>query len=140
MTTHVVTVTGPEFLNANDRIHWSKRHRLTEAWKTSAGWATRQARVPRITGKAHITAIIVFGDRRRRDPGNWYPTVKACIDGLTDQWVRPNPNIDFAHVIRGVLTDDDATHLDGPDMRSRIEPGLKTPTVELHITDCGDQL
>lgn len=140
MTTHVVTVVGPEWHTANDRIHWTKRSYLDREWQTAAGWAVRQARTPRFTGKVHITAVIVFGDRRRRDPANWYPTVKACIDGITDRWVKPIPGKDFAHVIRGILADDDATHLDGPDMRSRVEPGLKTPTVELHITDVGDEL
>lgn len=134
-TLYVVTVTGPEFLNANDRQHWSKRARLTHQWRTNAGWAVRAARVPRITGKAHITAVILFPDRRRRDPGNWYPTVKACIDGLTDRWVKPVAHVDYACVLRGILPDDDAAHLDGPDIRSRVEPGIRTPTVELHITE-----
>jgi hypothetical protein len=139
-TVYIVKVTGTEFLNANDRIHWSKRAKLTEQWRTNAGWAVRAARVPRIHGKAHITAVILFPDRRRRDPANWAPTAKACIDGITDRYVKPLPDKDFAHVIRGIIADDDASHVDGPDLRSRVEPGIRVPTLELHITDCGAEL
>jgi crossover junction endodeoxyribonuclease RusA len=116
---YIVTVTGPRWLNANDRLHWAPKAKATKQWRDNAAWAVKAAHVPRVTGKAHITAVLLFPDRRRRDPANWYPTVKACIDGL----------------VPGVLADDDVNHLSGPDMRSRVHPGLKVPTVELHITE-----
>jgi hypothetical protein len=46
--------------------------------------------------------FISFQDERRRDVANYYPTVKAAIDGFVDA---------------GIITDDDHTHFIGPDMR-----------------------
>lgn len=140
MTAHIVTVTGPAWLSSNDRRHHMEKWRITQAWKANAGWAIRQARTPRFEGKVRIVALCLFTDRRKRDPLNYADTAKACIDGIRDQYVKPIPDKDFAHVIRGVLADDDAAHVDGPDMRSRVEPGIRTPTLELHITNVGDEL
>lgn len=137
-TVHIVTVAGREWLNANDRIHWAIRAELTDSWKNLTRLAARAAELPRFDGKVHITAVCLFPDRRRRDPGNWYPTAKACIDGLTDSYVKVKPQL--AVRVAGWLADDDAKHLDGPDMRARIEPGTRQPTLELHITECGDEL
>jgi hypothetical protein len=91
-----------ELLNANDRDgHWARRKRVTAALREGAGWLARTGRVPALQ-RAHILAVYEPPDRRRRDPANLYPSFKACIDGLVDA---------------GVLPDDDAAHLDGPDMR-----------------------
>ena len=60
------------------------------------------------------------------DPANAYPAVKALIDGLVDA---------------GVLPDDDAAHLDGPDMRLG-DPDPRLPTghhrLTVNITDTTD--
>lgn len=92
---------GLELLNANHRGSWHRKARVTRNLRETAAWAARIAKVPRF-GRAHILAEYCPPDRRRRDPANLYPSVKACIDGLVDA---------------GVLADDDAEHLDGPDMR-----------------------
>jgi hypothetical protein len=89
-----------ELLNANDRIHWSRRSRITRQLRSDAHVMARYRRIPRLT-RARIDAIYEPPDSRRRDAGNWYPTFKAQIDGLVDA---------------GVLADDDHTHLDGPHM------------------------
>lgn len=92
---------GMELLNSNHRGHWRRLSRLTKDLRETAGWAARVARVPPLQ-RAHILAVYLPPDRRRRDPSNLYPSFKACIDGLVDARVLP---------------DDDAKHLDGPDMR-----------------------
>jgi hypothetical protein len=93
---------GLELLNSNDRdSHWARRKRITEALRHAAGWMARWQRVPHLE-RAHILAVYEPPDRRRRDPANLYPSVKAAVDGLVDV---------------GVLPDDDAAHLEGPDMR-----------------------
>jgi crossover junction endodeoxyribonuclease RusA len=92
---------GIELLNANQRHSWRYKARVTAELRRTAGWAARAARVPRLE-RAHVLAEYQPPDGRRRDPANWYPSFKACIDGLIDA---------------GVLPDDDAAHLDGPDMR-----------------------
>jgi len=91
-----------DLLNANDRDgHWARRKRITEALREAAGWAARRQRIPALQ-RAHILGFYEPPDRRRRDPANLYPSFKACVDGLVDA---------------GVLADDDAAHVDGPDMR-----------------------
>ena len=103
------------WLNLNNR-----RDRRTETpdrstWRDTAGWRAKQAKLPHLQ-HAHITATLRFRENRvRRDPHNYTPTLKAVIDGLVDV---------------GLLPDDDATHLIGPDIRLG-EPGK--PAVELLI-------
>jgi hypothetical protein len=95
------------WLNANDvagaapKGWWHWRASLVASWRDAAGWYTRAARVPKLH-RVHIVAELRFTDRRRRDPCNYYPTVKACVDGLVDV---------------GVLHDDSADYVLGPDMR-----------------------
>jgi len=93
---------GMALLNSNDRHGWRYKARLTKDLRETAGWAARIMRIPRLE-RAHILAEYQPPDRRKRDAANYYPSVKACVDGIcTDA---------------GVLADDDSAHLDGPDMR-----------------------
>jgi crossover junction endodeoxyribonuclease RusA len=114
-----VPVKASLLLNSNQRLHWAQRARLTAHWRELAAALARQAKVPALA-RAHVLAAYLPPDRRRRDPANLYPTVKALVDGLVDA---------------GVLPDDDATHLDGPDMRLG-EPS-KPAYFVLTITDRG---
>lgn len=68
-------------LNANDRLHWAVKNRLTQDIKDAIGWRVREAKIPRLE---HVTVQLVFQpqDRRRRDPSNLMPTQKAGVDGL----------------------------------------------------------
>lgn len=109
------------FLNANDRPHHHAKAKLTKAWRASA-----QAAIwvnPRVQPKhqyAHIIVSIRWPDKRRRDPGNWYPTAKAIVDGLVDA---------------GVLIDDDDAHVIGPDMRREYPNGPARVTVTIEELD-----
>jgi hypothetical protein len=108
-------------MTANNRLHHHARARVTAEWRALAAAHTRAAHIPHLAA-AHILATWLPADAGRRDPGNAYPMVKACCDGIVDA---------------GVLDDDDATHLTGPVM----ELGPVTPrgpffrgTVTLRIT------
>jgi hypothetical protein len=91
-----------ELLNANDRdAHWARRKRLAYTLRETTAWLARAQRIPRLD-RAHIAATYEPPDRRRRDPANWQPSFKACVDGLVDA---------------GVIPDDDAAHVTGPDPR-----------------------
>lgn len=115
------------WINANDNTGgklWHKRRALVDAWRRSASWHARQARLPRLD-RAHIIAEFCFTDNRRRDPANFYPTVKAAVDGLVDA---------------GLLADDSHRYLIGPDMRlgprvraQRASPGGIKGALVLHI-------
>jgi crossover junction endodeoxyribonuclease RusA len=97
-----VTIPAPvRWLNANDRAHRLGRSPLVREWRNAAHVYARQAKLP-LLGKAHITATLRFCDKRRRDPHNYYPTVKAAVDGLVDY---------------GLLPDDSSEFLIGPDIR-----------------------
>ena len=92
-----------ELLNSNQRAgHWGHRQRLTLHLRAAAGWKAKQVRIPPLE-RAHVLGLYEPPDRRKRDPSNLYPSFKACIDGIVQD--------------AKVLPDDDAEHLDGPDMR-----------------------
>jgi crossover junction endodeoxyribonuclease RusA len=94
---------GMDLLNSNDRDgHWARRKRITAALRETAAWLAKAQRIPRLE-RAHVLAYYEPPDRRKRDPGNWYPSFKACIDGIVED--------------AGVLPGDDAQYLDGPDPR-----------------------
>lgn len=90
MTTHTFTVVAPDsFINANERLHWREAARRTKSWREAAGWIGLRDRVR--FPAAHIVAELHFRGNRQRDAANWYPTVKACIDGIVgDAQVMPN--------------------------------------------------
>lgn len=94
---------GVGWLSANDRRHWAAHARAVRAWRSAAGWEARAARLPMLDRVHAIVDVRVSPRTRRRDPSNWAPTAKACVDGI----------VAAGHL----LPDDDATHLAGPDLR-----------------------
>ncbi|MCF1592441.1 MULTISPECIES: hypothetical protein [Streptomyces] len=110
--------TGLTLMTSNERLHHLQRSDRTRALRQAARIAAQVARVPHLE-RAYVTCYLRAKDRRRRDPGNWYPSAKAALDGVVDA---------------GVLTDDDATRVIGPDMR--LGEVLKTgPQLVLVVTD-----
>ena len=113
----VIDVPAGEWLTSNGRYHWAQKARRTRALRIRAAYAARAARIPPMA-RARITVHVHGRTRARTDPANAYPTVKAVIDGLVDA---------------GVLPDDDAAHLDGPDMRLG-DPDPRLPTGHHRLT------
>lgn len=111
MTTHAaayaITLDQPQdWLNANERAHWSRRSTLTRYWRDLACAKAKQARIPRLD-RARVIVTAYKPTKRRFDAGNLHPTAKACVDGIVDAQI---------------LDDDDHLHLDGPDMRAGVGP------------------
>ena len=107
-----------ETLNANQRMHWAAKARLTASIRARATIAYRQAGSPQM-GRAHCTVHVSYPDRRTRDIHNWMPTVKASLDGF----IHP------ARGVRGLLPDDSDDYLAGPDLRpAPVTPGRFTFT------------
>jgi crossover junction endodeoxyribonuclease RusA len=107
------------FINANDRLHHHAKAKLTKAWRDMAhDHAAYHADHGVTYDRAHITVAIRFPDNIRRDVGNWFPTAKACLDGI---------------VQAGLLEDDDDTRVLGPDMRRTRPNG--TPQVTITIQE-----
>lgn len=102
---HIITVPtlGRAWLSANDRRHWRTKAELVDGWRTAAGWAAKQSKVPALGPSYVIAELLMIGQRTHRiDPANLAPTAKAAIDGCVDARLWP---------------DDSAEWLTGPDMR-----------------------
>lgn len=116
MTTITLRLHPSEVLNANQRMHWAAKARLTANLRARATIAWRQAGSPQMS-RARLIVDLGYPDRRKRDKSNWHPTVKALVDGMV------NPGV------RGILPDDDDDHLEGPDLRvGDVTPGAFTFT------------
>jgi crossover junction endodeoxyribonuclease RusA len=108
----IVLPAGLPVVNSNHRRHYHPRAGATAAIRTAAALAVRDC-TPLMTAMAgrrgrppmdhaHIYGIVHPATRRKVDPANLYPSFKACVDGIVDA---------------GVIADDDAKHVIGPDMR-----------------------
>jgi crossover junction endodeoxyribonuclease RusA len=95
---------GTQLLTMNQRMHHMVTARLTKTLRETAGWLARAQHIPHLEA-AWIVCELTVPDKRRRDPANWMPTAKACVDGLVDA---------------GVLEDDDFSRVRGPDMRLNV--------------------
>ncbi len=99
-----LTIPAPaDWMNSNKRYK-RRPNDVIKAWKDAATVYARQAKVPKL-GAVHINATLHFTDRIRRDAPNYYPTIKAAIDGV---------------VAAGILADDSDQHV----LSLTIQPGL----------------
>jgi hypothetical protein len=114
---------GLGWLNENQKLDWWIRAQRVQGWRLAAGWSAKQERLPKLD-YARIVCELRFTDTRRRDPNNWAPTAKACVDGLVDA---------------GVFSDDDNTHVIGPDMRLGPKVPLAWKGVHLLIYPLEDR-
>jgi crossover junction endodeoxyribonuclease RusA len=92
---------GLGWISSNQRVHRMELARRSRAWRDTTANLAHMAGLPHFD-RAHVQGQLFFKIRRRRDPNNWAPTAKPCIDGLVDA---------------GVFDDDDHTRVIGPDMR-----------------------
>lgn len=76
-------------MNANDRVHWSKRANATATIRSVARGQAKG--IPRLQ-RVKIRAIYKAPDNRRRDVSNLFPSVKAAVDGLVDAGVLQDDN------------------------------------------------
>jgi crossover junction endodeoxyribonuclease RusA len=115
-----IELVGPRY-SANDRLHWRAAQPLKTAWRDLAQVHTRA-----VVGvsfdppqQVHILVEQVPGSRRKTDPGNVAPAAKAAIDGM---------------VRAGLLIDDDAVHLLGPDYRLAAPQSVQHGQWRLRLT------
>ena len=98
----VIRLAASDVLNLNDsRNHWGYTAPKRRLIRKLAEQTARFSHAPSLE-RARLVVEIAFPDRRRRDLHNYMATVKPIVDGLVDA---------------GVLPDDDAEHLLGPDLR-----------------------
>lgn len=120
--TWTLTIPAPApWLNANQRTDLRRQTPDRRAWRDAAHTWAMKDRLPKLR-HARIVAELHFRDNRRRDPHNYYPTIKAVVDGLVDY---------------GLLPDDSSQYLIGPDLRmgEPLANGRPWGALDLEITD-----
>lgn len=98
--------TPPLSLNRERTMHWASRARHLDPWKVATFWLAKEAKLPVAVGghAATVTVVLPVKGHYRRDPANYYPTVKAVVDGLVLAGVWPDDTPDFVTVTEPVLT------------------------------------
>lgn len=102
-----VDVHATYWLTSNQRHHWAVKARRTATVRMLARHAARGLPV---VERCRVTAAIGYPTASKADPSNAAPTVKACLDGLTDAGVWPDD--DSRHVLA-------VTYVRGPETRRR---------------------
>lgn len=77
------------FINVNQRLHGRTAATTVKTWRDAGRVHAQAAKLPKLR-RARITATLHFGDTRRRDDHNYFPTIKAIIDGLVDYGLLPD--------------------------------------------------
>lgn len=111
-------------MNMNDRAHWSTQRAHARRWRTSARlYAIAQLGAGTTLDPSIVTVDLPVIGNRRRDPHNYFTTVKHVVDGLVDAGLFPD---------------------DTPEWITTTEPGLYVlpsntlhRTVRVHITPRG---
>lgn len=89
---------GNEMISSNDRLNKYVRAELTaHLRKLSTEVAFKTYEHPERTmfsdiSPCYIGVIVCPPTKRRMDAPNWYPTIKALIDGLTDAGIFEDDN------------------------------------------------
>lgn len=100
--------TPPLSINEERSMHWRTRRARTEPWKVNAFWLAKQARLRQAVAgqRAAVTAHLPVHGNYERDPANFYPTVKAIVDGLVLAGVWPKDTPQYVTVNEPILVDD----------------------------------
>lgn len=89
---------GNEMMSSNDRLHPHIRAELTNhlrklSTETALQVLSQQEHIMfSKENRCYVFITVCPPTRRRMDSPNWYPTVKALIDGLTDACVFEDDN------------------------------------------------
>jgi hypothetical protein len=71
-------------LNMNQNLHWARKAEMVRNWRQAAFYAAHAAGYQNLPRSIVSIGIPVRSIKVRRDPSNWYPTLKACVDGCVD--------------------------------------------------------
>lgn len=77
-------------MSLNDRLHWRKKAEHTKAWRIAAFAAATNSRHGHLLPACVVTVVLPVKGNRRRDPHNYFATVKPIIDGLVDARCWPD--------------------------------------------------
>ena len=85
------------WLSANQRRDLRRQTPDRRAWRDAGMVHAKRVRLPRLQ-YAHLVAVLRFPDNRRRDAHNYYPTLKALVDGRVDYGLLPDDSESRSHV------------------------------------------
>lgn len=96
-------------LTMNQRLHWAQKSKISRAWRDAAcaaadRFAADHALLPGMTVRPSLVTVhIPVKQNRRRDPHNWFPTIKPIIDGLVDAGLWPDDTPEWVRCTEPVL-------------------------------------
>ena len=104
-------------LNMNERLHWTKQRSRARAWRAAArlGVFHTVPRPPIAAPPSTVRVYLPVLGLRRRDPHNYFPTVKHIVDGLVDAGMWPDDTPEYVTTVEPVLR---------PHVRTRPQPPL----------------
>ena len=101
--TYTFSFDAPDvLLNMNDRTHWRKRAAQVKNWRSFA-WAAACNSGYEQLPPCYVTITLPVRDSRKRDPSNWFPTAKACVDGMRDAGLWPDDDSTWVTVMEPKL-------------------------------------
>lgn len=137
MTTRTVTVELPakHVMNANRRTDAHPRVRPIKTRAVRDAFTDAAHGLAPLTTPVEVTVRLAFARKHsRRDSPNWYPTVKAAIDGLVSAGViadDSDAHIHWTHFAAHTVDHQLAARpKDGLDTRVRLTITLTTTTQE----------
>ena len=93
------TIPASEWLTSNGRYHHMTKAQHTALLRHRAHTQTIKAiRTRQLTPYTVLPLLVIeigYSSRRKADPPNAYPTIKALIDGMTDAGLWPDDNSDI---------------------------------------------
>lgn len=95
----------------NQRKHWTWTSKRKRAWREAAYYTALQwqgSPSNRLLEGTHLVSFrFPMATNRRRDPHNYYPTIKPIIDGLTDAGLWPDDTSEYVATMEPVFTSKD---------------------------------
>lgn len=91
-------------LNMNQRTHWRVQRAHARAWRHAAAMYTlEQLGHGRSQPPAVVSIELPVLGARRRDPHNYFPTVKPVVDGLVDAGLWPDDTPEWVTTVEPAL-------------------------------------
>ena len=90
-----VPVPSCGYMTMNQRDHWRTKATKTKEWREEALWLAPYLSYFLPPSELHFEMEVP--DKRRRDPHNYYPTIKAIVDGLVDARLWPDDTPEWVH-------------------------------------------
>jgi len=95
----------------NQRKHWAWVSKTKRAWREAAYYSALQWRSTpskrRLEGTHLVSFRFPMATNRRRDPHNYYPTIKPIIDGLTDAGLWPDDTAEYVATVEPIFVSKD---------------------------------